>query len=110
METKTGEEGGKGIKVGDLENSETNKLENTLPQQIDSFPNKDSISNGSIPNLSPINSVVHSKAETSFPTLVTLAKLFEIQIREIYEDMIKYGQNTGEMVKPISAISENINP
>nr|POF11908.1 hypothetical protein CFP56_13756 [Quercus suber] len=110
METETGEEGGEGIKVGDLANSDTNKLENTLPQDIDSFPNRDSISNGSIANLSSINSVVLSTAETSFPTSVTSAELFEIQIREIDEDMIKYGQNTGVMVKPFSAISEKINP
>lgn len=110
METETSEEGGEGIKVGDLANSETNKLENTLPQENDSFPNKDFISNGSTPNLSPINSVVHSKAETSFPILVTSAKLFEFKIREIDEDMVKYGQNTGETVKPILAISENVNP
>ena len=108
METKTSEDGGEGIKVSDLATVEINKLENTLPQDIDSFPNRDSILNGSTPNLSPINSVVHSKAETSFPTSVTSAELFEIQIREIDEDMNKYRQNTVVKVKPISAISENI--
>ena len=108
MEIETSEEVGEGIKVGDLATAETNKLENMLPQDIDSFPNKDSISNGSSPNLSPINSVVHSKAKTSFPTSATSAELFDIQIREINEDMNTYGQNTGVQVKPISTISENI--
>ena len=94
METETGEEGGEGIKGCDLASSDTHKLENTLPQDIDSFPSRDSISNGSTPNLSPINLMVLSTAETSFPTLVRSVELFEIQIREIDEDMIKYGQNT----------------
>ncbi|KAK7857786.1 hypothetical protein CFP56_015912 [Quercus suber] len=63
METETGEKGGEDIKDGDLANSETNKLENMLPQDIDSFPNRDSISNVSTPNLCPIKSGVAASTE-----------------------------------------------
>nr|POF19157.1 wat1-related protein [Quercus suber] len=63
IETEIGEKGREDIKDGDLANSETNKLENTLLQDIDSFPNRDSISNVSTPNLFPIKSSVAISTE-----------------------------------------------
>ena len=76
----------------------------------DTQPNPNSISSKSPPINAPNFDEVNKELENLIPNSVTMIELFDIQIREIDEALMTYGNNSDVRETPTSAINRVTHP
>lgn len=97
-----------GINECELLNNKNMGMEKALHSNLETQLNSYTISTISPPINAPIFEEVNIGAETLTPNSVTTAKLFDIQIREIDEALMKYGNNSELRQTPTATINEEI--
>ena len=108
MVIKTSNDGIDGINECEPLNNKNMGMEKALHSNLETQLNSYTISTISPPINAPIFEEVNIGAETLTPNSVTTAKLFDIQIREIDEALMKYGNNSELRQTPTSTINEEI--
>ena len=108
MVIETSNDGIDGINECEPLNNKNVGMEEVLHSNLETQLNSDTISTISPPINAPIFEEVNIGAETLTPNSVTTAKLFDIQIREIDEALMKYGNNSESRQTPTATINEEI--
>ena len=108
MVIETSNDGIGGINECEPLNNKNVGMEEALHSNLETQLNSDTISTISPPINAPIFEEVNIGAEILTPNLVTTAKLFDIQIREIDEALMKYGNNSELRQTPTATINEEI--
>ena len=108
MVIKTSNDGIDGINECEPLNDKNMGMEKALHSNLETQLNSYTISTISPPINAPIFEEVNIGAETLTPNSVTTAKLFDIQIREIDEALMKYGNNSESRQTPTATINEEI--
>lgn len=108
MVIKTSNDGIDGINECEPLNNKNMGMEKALHSNLETQLNSYTISTISPPINAPIFEEVNIGAETLTPNSVTTAKLFDIQIREIDEALMKYGNNSELRQTPTATINEEI--
>ena len=108
MVIKTSNDGIDGINECEPLNNKNMGMEKALHSNLETQLNSYTISTISPPINAPIFKEVNIGAETLTPNSVTTAKLFDIQIREIDEALMKYGNNSELRQTPTATINEEI--
>ena len=81
-----------------------------LQSDRDTQPNPNSISSKSPPINAPNFDEVNKESENLIPNSVTMIELFDIQIREIDEALMTYGNNSEVSETPTSTINRVTHP
>lgn len=108
MVIETSNDGIDGINECEPLNNKNVGMEEVLHSNLETQLNSDTISTISPPINAPIFKEVNIGAETLTPNSVTTTKLFDIQIREIDEALMKYGNNSELRQTPTATINEEI--
>ena len=95
-------------KCGEPLNSETMSMGKTLQTEAIFTPNGKSVSNESGPNSNQIPSEENINSEILLPKSILSVELFDIQIREINEALIKFGKQMDGEIKAKEASNVEI--